>query len=360
LEKVIIIKILRTFVYFNNHLYMKKILSLAACFSIIISKAGILTVNNKASGPGQYMSLQTAIDSANAGDSIYVHGSATSYGNITINKSLSFFGTGHNPSKINNLVSEIGIVQLDSTATSGGSGSKITGFKINRISGYGGSGGSKNILVRRNYFISGGTKISMTGNTWTVENNIFNATSVNVNNCANIIIRNNIFTNSSITSSNQTSVLITNNIFLGTTPFTALSTVSNALITNNIFSGASANGTSVNTNTFNNNITYQTANDVIPSGTNTGSGNLTATNPLYTNVLTNTFNYTYDYTLQAASPGKNAGTDLTDIGVYGGMAPFIDLTGSPAIPQMKSISILNPMIPVGDSLQVIIKANKQQ
>ncbi len=78
------------------------------------------------------------------------------------------------------------------------------------------------------------------------------------------------------------------------------------------------------------------------------------------NVASNSFSYAYDFSLQATSPGKNAGTDGTDIGIYGGAKPFVDMTGSPAIPQMKSIQILNPVIPAGDSLRVIIKANKQQ
>lgn len=322
------------------------------------SRAGVLTVNNKAGGPGQYTSLQTAIDSASAGDSIYVHGSSTSYGNVTVKKRLNFFGTGHNPNKTNNQVSELGIVQLDTLAgVSGASGSKFTGFKLNRISGYSGSGGTKNILIRRSYFISGGTKVTVTGTGWMLENNIISGSSVNANNHGVLTIRNNIFNACNVITSNQPTVLISNNIFFGTGP--AFNTLSNAIITNNIFSGATPKGTNVNTNTFNNNLTYQTTYDTIPFGTNGGSANLVAQNPLYTNVAANSFSYAYDYTLQATSPGKNAGTDGKDLGIYGGAMPFVDMTGSPALPLMQSITILNPMIEVGDSLKVIIKARKQ-
>lgn len=329
-------------------------------FCTVILKAGVLTVNNNANSPGQFTSLQTAIDSANAGDSIYVHGSLVSYGNVNVKKRLTFLGTGHNPNKTNNLVSEIGIMQLDTlSGVSGASGTRIIGFKLNRVSGYGGNGGTKNILIQRNYFTSSGNKITITGKNWTIENNIIFPTLVDVNGHSNIIIRNNIFSKAYITDSNQPTVLIANNVFLSNSLSEALSFMSNAIIANNIFLGATPKGSSVDANTFSNNITYQTSYDTIPFGTNMGSGNFVAQDPQFVNVLSNAFNYSYDFSLQATSPGKNAGTDGSDVGIYGGTSPFVDMTGSPAIPQMKSITIMNPVIPVGDSLQVIIKAKKQ-
>lgn len=338
---------------------MKNILLFSACFSLsLFASAKVITVNNNVNSPGQYTSLQQAIDSASAGDTIYVHGSSTSYGNVNVKKRLNFFGTGNKPNKTNTLVSEAGNIQLDTLAgISGASGTKISGFKLNSVKGYAGSGGTRNVTVSRNYFISGGSKITVTGKGWTIENNIFYPSNLTVNNNSNTIIRNNIFNGSYISSSNQPTVIVNNNIFLGAA--SALSNVSNALIANNIFSGPTPNGTNVDNNTFSNNITFQTTNNTIPDGTNTGSGNFAGQDPLFTNVPTNTFSYSYDYTLTATSPGKNAGTDGTDIGVFGGIAPLVDMTGTPAIPQVKTLTILNPVISVGDSLQVIIKAKKQ-
>lgn len=338
---------------------MKNILLLSfACGFSFLSQAKILTVSNNPNSPGQYTSLQTAIDSASNGDSIYVHGSSTSYGNVTVKKRISLFGTGNMPNKVNTLVSQIGNISLDTiSGISGGSGTKIMGFNLNRATGYSGSGGTKNILISRNYFISGGTKITITGTGWTIENNIIYPSSININNNGNVTIQNNIFSGSTIITSNQPTVVISNNIFFGTSP--AFSVLNNAIIANNIFSGTSPKGTGVNTNTFSNNITYQTAYDTIPFGSNTGSGNIIAQDPLYTNVLTNAFNYSYDFSLQGTSPGKNAGTDGKDLGAYGGAKPFVDMTGTPAIPQVNSIVILNPVIQAGDSLKVVIKAKKQ-
>ena len=339
---------------------MKKILTIFSLFVLSLSaSAKVITVNNNPNSPGQYSNLQMAIDSASAGDSIYVQGSSTSYGSVSVKKPLYFFGTGNKPNKANNLVSEIGNIQLDTVVNvSGASGTKITGFRLTAVIGYSGNGGTQNVQIQRNYFISGTTKIFISGSGWIIENNIFESSLVKVNNKSNIIIRNNILKSCSIQTSNQSTVVISNNIFLGSS-FTAFSNISNALIANNIFSGSTPNGTGVNNNTMSNNITYQTSSDIIPSGTNTGSGNLVAQNPMFVNVPANNFNYSYNFALDSISPGKNAGTDGTDIGIYGGVMPFVDLTGAPSIPQVKSVSIQNPVITVGDSLQVILKANKQ-
>lgn len=338
---------------------MKKILFISVICSLsLFASAKVITVNNNTNSPGQYSSLQQAIDSASAGDTIYVHGSATSYGNVSVKKRLFFFGTGNKPNKSNVLVSEAGNIQLDTLAgVSGASGTKIIGFKLNSVKGYTGPGGTKNVLVSRNYFISGGTKVNVTGSGWILENNILYPSTIDLNNNSNVIVRNNIFNDSYLTASNQPTVLISNNVFLGNG--SALTSVTNALVANNIFYGATPNGTGVNNNTFSNNISYQTTNDTMPYGTNAGSGNLYGQNPLFTNVPASAFNYGYDFTLSATSPGKNAGTDATDIGIFGGVAPFVDMTGTPAIPQVKTLTILNPVISVGDSLQVIIKAKKQ-
>ena len=338
---------------------MKNISILAVTCSLsLFASAKVITVNNNTNSPGQYSSLQQAIDSASAGDSIYVHGSATSYGNVTIKKRLNFFGTGNMPNKTNTLVSEVGTFQLDTlSGVSGASGTKISGFKVKDIKGYAGAGGTKNVMISRNYFTSGAAKVNITGKGWTLQNNIIFNSSVYVNNYPNTTIRNNIFSHCSITTSNQATVLITNNDFLGSS--SALTTVSNALIANNIFSGATPNGTAVGTNTMSNNLTYQTTSDIIPSGTNTGSGNFVAQDPKFMNVTANNFSYTFDFTLTATSPGKGTGTDATDIGIYGGISPFVDMTGTPAIPQIKTLTIVNPVISVGDTLQVIIKAKKQ-
>ena len=49
----------------------------------------VRTVSNNPSSPGQYTSIQAAIDASGlTGDTIMVAGSATSYGDMTIGKKL--------------------------------------------------------------------------------------------------------------------------------------------------------------------------------------------------------------------------------------------------------------------------------
>jgi len=320
----------------------------------------VITVNNAANGPGQYTTVLQALDSAVAGDTVYIHGSTLSYGNFVVNKRVTIFGTGYKPNKVNKLTSQVGTIIFDTLLNvSGGSGTKISGLVLDAVNGYNGTSGTSNVTISRNYFNASGTKINITGSGWIIENNILEPASINVNNNSNITLRNNIFSKSSIINSNQPTVLISNNVFLGNIPQKSFSNVSNTLIANNIFKGITPRDNGIDNNIFSNNITYQTALDTIPFGSNTGSGNIVAKNPDFVNVPSNVYNASYDYSLQATSLGVNAGTDGTDIGIYGGSTPFVDLTGSPAIPQINSITILNPLIPVGDSLQIIIKARKQ-
>src|SRR5690348_8515351 len=85
--------------------------------------ATVITVDNNANSPGQYSSLQSAINAASAGDTLYVSGSTSSYGNFTLNKRLTLIGTGYNPIKQIPMVSSLGTMTFDSVlSVSGASG----------------------------------------------------------------------------------------------------------------------------------------------------------------------------------------------------------------------------------------------
>jgi hypothetical protein len=79
---------------------MKKFLPIALMATVLTTgslKANQLTVSNLSTSPGQYTSLQTAINAANAGDTILVSGSGTDYAlNTTINisKPVTLYGPG--------------------------------------------------------------------------------------------------------------------------------------------------------------------------------------------------------------------------------------------------------------------------
>jgi hypothetical protein len=79
------------------------------------------------------------------------------------------------------------------------------------------------------------------------------------------------------------------------------------------------------------------------------------------------FNYSYDYHLDTGSPGIAAGTDGTDIGIYGGLYPFPggenvpwQTSAMPTLPQIYKMNVLNPTLPIDGTLQVKIEATSQQ
>jgi hypothetical protein len=76
------------------------------------SYAKVLTVSNRTGSSAQYATIAAAISDAIAGDTIYVQGSETDYGNIDLNKRLVFMGPGHNPQKQIALKATIGSLLL--------------------------------------------------------------------------------------------------------------------------------------------------------------------------------------------------------------------------------------------------------
>ena len=105
--------------------------------------------------------------------------------------------------------------------------------------------------------------------------------------------------------------------------------------------------------------------DVLPYGTNTGGNNLNnvASTTLFVSGVSSIQNtpalYNIDWHLKVTSPGHNAATDGTDIGMYGGSYPMPNLTGiSNLLPQMTLMNINNANVPVNGNLDVHFKAKR--
>jgi hypothetical protein len=149
------------------------------------------------------------------------------------------------------------------------------------------------------------------------------------------------------------------------------SPISNADIRNNIFyekSPMNSINNNVTLSAFNNNITYNCTYGTIPSGSNVGSGNIINQDPIFLGAPDCGGSLipveTYNWRLHPTSPGKNAGTDGTDIGPTGGVSPIYiyatgPLTGEPAIPQVYFENIPVSSVPVGGSFNVDVKARKK-
>jgi len=330
------------------------------------TRAAIITVSNAPNSPGQYTNLQEALDAANSGDTIYVSGSMTSYGNIDIDKQITLVGAGYHPNNQYNLKSEIGQIYLrannDPINPGNASGTIVTGFKISGISNY--DNGMNDITIMRNevsYAIDAGSK---TCQEWIIKNNILNTVetySYGPISATNFIISNNII-KGGIRHFKSTTILVANNLFPDGFSFID---VSLATIQNNIFYAGTTSG--CNYCTFLNNLSLG-ADNVFDYAENIANDeNLVNVDPLFVDVDAYTFDYAYDYHLQAASPCIGTGTDDTDMGISGGLYPFpsggdvpFQTSPMPSMPQITHMTILNYAVPANGTLEVEISAKSHE
>lgn len=330
--------------------------------------ATIRTVSNDIQNPAQFNTIQAAVNAAVAGDTIYVNATSLRYAEtVNINKRLVLIGGGYRSSNQLGFTTQVDQLRFVTGGTDP-SGSVICGFRTDNISAL---GVFSNIQIFRNW-IPGGF-LSISGNNWLVFNNIINGISI-ASTSTNIFIQNNILVGAIGGSTVNANLLIDHNLFLY--GFGTFGSLQFATITNNIFAFGSGGGpiiqSSTVNNNFNNNLTNTTNVSVnaptnsFAGGPNTASGNFVNTNPLFVNVPSlPTYDPTFNYRLQSSSPGSNAGTDGTDLGIYGGSYPFpsggapgsgFDTSPLPPIPQVNSVNIQNGTLASGTQLKVTIQA----
>jgi hypothetical protein len=330
----------------------------------VASFAKTITVSNNPTSPGQYKDLQTAIDAAKAGDILLISGSATDYGQVTINKRLTIYGQGYDPRKDVAFPTSINYITLNNNLVNDtASGTAIYGCTIGGLEVYYNGDPStnvSNITVKRNTI----SDVSIYGSDWTIADNIITGGIAAYG--TNVLIKNNVFTGSYIQNDNiHPNLIITNNVFTSTVSLS----VYNALVSNNVFYYKSSSvvnyiyGSTASNTVFSNNIYYNNSNANpfnIGQSNNTGTGNINNKNPKFVayNLTTTDVTRNDNLKLQASSPAKNAGTDGTDIGAYGGVTPMqYPLSGEPAIPQVKTMNINNTTVSPGTVLHVQVKAN---
>ncbi len=329
-------------------------------------KAAILTVSNDPLTPAQYNNIQFAHNAANQDDTLLVYGSydlasgtGPVYGTLSISKRLNIIGPGFH--SINNN-SKVAKFPNGFNFNSGSEGSLVSGLFVDiSASVY----CSVSHITIMNCHL-GYVNINVIVDSIIIRDNVI-IEWINGNASTNIFIENNLFIASGTTISNfnQASCLITNNVFIGM-PLAGggvFASVTNALISNNIFYGIRSydTGSSLLGCVFNNNLSFQTTDNILPPQSATGTGNLINQDPLFTQInLPGYLNYSDDYRLLVSSPGHNAGTDGTDIGIYGGSIPILDspLTGMAAIPYISIFNIANSVIQQNTNLNVHFKAYK--
>ncbi len=336
----------------------------AILFFAISANAQIITVDNNPNSGAMYDNLQTAIDAANEGDTLFVSGSNTSYGDITINKSLILIGSGYNTDNQYDFSTQINDLYFVNDADpTNPSNSLVIGFIMVGIFPSN-NPNIDNITFKRNKIqsIYAG---SSPKNNWQFVNNVINNIAIQ-DNYPNLVFRNNIIIieqNGQIKAQGG-SIIFTNNIIIGNKD--AFWYTQYITFQNNIFYYCDLGVSSPYTDycIFTNNISYGHANSSFSYGTNTATGNIEATDPLFVNTGTysETYEYIDDYNVQGGSPAIGAGTDGTDIGIYGGLYPFpvggnatYTTSPMPAIPQIMQMIINNSVVPEDGVIDIHIE-----
>lgn len=374
---------------------MKKILPLLlVVLSFSVAPAAVWTVDNNSHSASQFTDIQSAIDSASAGDTIMVKGSNTNYPLILIDKPLTLIGENY----LSSNQPAASIKASNSTLTPSirihASNVHLKGFEmpwsganpalyllenndtlqnimvencsLQNVSIRGNRTGPqalmKNIILRNN-IIAGQIQIGETNSnqdyekialdTFIVENCIVEAGFAlvknaygngNVTGLATFILRNNIF--------NQTNLCSNCAYFRPSTQYNAA--LSDVVIQNNIFWGVNPSGC---TNCmFFHNCFWDPTNlrDSIPHAPS-GNNNLLRTDPLFVNYSGGAFSPNHDFHLNPGSPCLTGGTGGTQIGIYGGSYPF-SIGNVPNVPVVAKVEMLHTAIPADSSSTVNLEA----
>src|ERR1043166_6676042 len=353
---------------------MKKFLFSTTLFAGLFSNATIRTVSNSPSTTlGQYSTIQSAINASSSGDTIYVHGSPIDYSGFSFtNKRLVIIGPGWAPDKTYTYAATVSGPSVNLTGA-GCSNTEFQGMVFNSQIIFN-NPKCDSIRFIRNRFGSD-VFINEPNNTflnYQFEGNAFitgtvlGTTSSVYTNC---VFRNNCFftQGAAITAFTHSSstVLFDHNLWLtqGSPDIPCFSNCANLLITNNIFVRRNA-ATGNSNSTFNNNITFNSSNNT-PWNSNSNSdagGNVANQDPqMAAGAAANngTTNPLLDFTI-AAGPANNTGSDGKDMGLLDDATGSLNWTNSrnSRFPRIYSMSITNPVITPGGTLNVNVEGRK--
>lgn len=289
-------------------------------------------VNNLPNTDPDFTNLSSAYSAAQPGDTLYVCGSVTSYGSLTLAKPLTLIGPGYflasNPyTQVNTQTAALTLI----TFNAGSSGSLISGLQAQRA-----VVNTSNIMIVRNYFYgspssylisigSGLSNIAIMQNYIHFTDQISYEGTITSGSNNSLYIANNILRSSSmknVTISSTSYATMENNVFYG-----GPVSIYNTLFQNNIMrSGTFASGSG---NTILNNIS---------EGTQFGNQNGNQSNVSMSAVFTLSGSADGIYTLAPGSPAIGAGVNGVDCGIFGGISPYV-LSGMPeGIPSIYEFS----------------------
>ena len=366
----------------------KNLLSALLIVATVNVFATVLTVSNQSPNPGQYTTIQAAINAATAGDSIYVHPSPNNYAPFNLDRQLTIIGNGFEPATVHpNPYSLIfgGNCNINNLNASG---SKIIGlwFYNSNIS----------------FAAAGIHDFTITRCEFTIQRTFFAANMYNITIAENLFYESGLH-GSSASGSAAYGFLITNNVFRHSYaccsaqyPFDGWNGIVNTIVTNNLFysGGAFGNGGadnriaqtssgitfsnnifnkvefgSLSTSTFSNCITFGCVGNTpwINNGTDLGSvalgtQNIANTSPDFVNQTDiNAGGYTNVnwFVVNPGSPTLSGMAGDPVMGPYGGSGAYdFRRASASSLPYVYSLTIGNPTIQAGSNLNIDVIGKK--
>lgn len=292
------------------------IILLALVLVSATATAQLRIVVQNAGGATVYESFASALAASQQGDTLYLPGGTFNIGNATINKKITMIGVGHYPAytQPTNRTELTGNINL----LAGADTSQFHGFYLTGNFMWGTNTGNQmvnKITISRcninNIYLSYASNTSTSEQILISENVVRGA--ILGRNAQNVLIEKNIVYNISQFNNN---VLINNNVVF-TNDF-CLDYITSCTVQNNVIVGGAGSYLFYNSsaNTVQNNLFVNTYAE--------GSGNIDKQllESIFVNYSGGAFSYVHDFKLKDTSPGKNAGTDGTDIGIYGTVVPY--------------------------------------
>lgn len=345
------------------------------------------TVDNRPGTTAQFSLLQAAHDAAEPGDFIYIHPSTTNYGSLFIKKRINLRGIGHNPELANGEYASVNSIFFSSNSSqqTTGSGSSISGLTIGALGAASDAGNILDVSIQNNRI----NNISYSNDifNWLIQGNVLGGTSTNgvfsvinlggsgvIGTHANTVISHNIIIDklgsagytinglfASDTFSNNLIILESSNNQTSKSVFSSCNT---PIVNNNIFLITNTNtlttviGTENSTINFQNCLTFAYAGQTVTALN--GTNNLNNTNPQFINIdnpANPSFAYTKSYKLKVGSSAIGAGSDGSDLGIYGQGFKF-QMKGYPFdLPYPTAMNINNAIVEAGGNLEVVFKAS---
>ena len=357
-------------------LVLKTLFTLVAVLFLnagLLKAQELIAVNHAAGGSDFYTRLDSAIVHASNGDYVYIPGtSMMSIGTLTIDKSVNLVGAGINPDSC--LATGTTILTGNIIFVAGADNGSMQGIMLTGYLAFGSSLSNQHLS---GFYVSrcnlATVYLSYNGADTTTSSFLFRENIIRghvYGGHSNAIFKNNIFEGQLNYFDGAT---FANNDFLWGSQSTLNNNVRNSTFSNNIFRNSCFAHYGYYTiyctdNNYYNNLYngpmlfFNDYYSCIANNNGIGfiTGNLenVSNSQIYTDQAGGTYDIHHNYHLTPDSPGKNAGTDGTDVGIYGGSEPFKD--GSlPVNPHIRYKSVAGSTNPNG-TLNIHFKVETQE